>query len=68
MVRLRPVGLGLRAVGILGSLSLLGMVVNEREGMAAQPSAYPSPSDVTLFALQVSPPVPRNLFGLDLFP
>lgn len=31
MVRLRPVGLRLRAVGILESLSLLGVVMNERE-------------------------------------
>lgn len=59
---------GLGAEGILESLSLLGVVMNEREGMAAQSSTYPSPLDITLFALQVSPPVPRNLFGLDSFP
>lgn len=64
MVRLRPGGLGLRAVGFLESLSLLGVVMNERDGVAA----YPSPSNVTLFALQVSPPVPRNISGLDSFP
>lgn len=68
MVSLRPEGLGLRAVGILESWSLLGMVMNEREGMFVQPYASPSSLDITLFVLQVSPPVPRNLFGLDLLP
>lgn len=59
MVRLRPAGLGLGAVGVLESLGLLGwVVVNEREGGAAQPSAYPLPLGLTLLALQVSPPVP----------
>lgn len=59
MVRLRPAGLGLGAAGILESLGLLGSgVVNEREGVSAQPSAYTFLLDITLFALQVSPPVP----------
>lgn len=68
MVRLRPVDLGPRAFGILEYLSLWRVGVNEKEGMAVQFSAYPLPLDITLFALQVSPPVPRNLFELDSFP
>lgn len=59
MVRLRPAGLGLGAVGVLESLGLLEwVVVIEREGVAAQPSAYPLLLDLTLLALQVSPPLP----------
>lgn len=68
MVRLKPVGVGPRAFGILEYLNLWRVVMNGREGMAAQFSAYPSPLDIILFALQVSPPVPRNLFELDSFP
>lgn len=35
-------------MGILGSLGLFWVVVNEKEAMAVQPSAYPSPLGIIL--------------------